>query len=93
MVVSFYSCSTSPAIYTAMMMTWNASKISWELSESPRFSSSAGSSSGTIALSLAIDLRAFFVSFTTGGLRVTGLSAFAIDPKKCLIEGGLGLVE
>ena len=49
------------------MMPWNASKILWELSESPSLSNSAGSSSGPIALPLAIDLRVFFVSFTTGG--------------------------
>ena len=33
----------------------------------PRLSSSAASSSGPIALPLAIDLRAFFVSLATGG--------------------------
>ena len=67
MVASFHSCGTSPVIYTATMMSWNASKISWELSESPSLSRSAGSSSGPIALPLAIDLRAFFVLLTTGG--------------------------
>ena len=67
MVASFHSCGTSPVIHTATMMSWNASKISWELSESPSLSSSAGSSSGPVALPLAIDLRAFFVSLTTGG--------------------------
>ena len=67
MVASFYSCSTSPVIHTATMMLWNASKISWELSESPSLSNSAGSPSGPIALPLAIDLKVFFVSFTTGG--------------------------
>ena len=49
------------------MMSWNASKISWELSESPSLSSSAGSSSGQKVLPLVIDLRAFFVSLTAGG--------------------------
>ena len=67
MVASFHSCGTSPVIHTATMISWNGSKISWELSESPSLSSSTGSSSGPIALPLAIDLRAFFVSLTTGG--------------------------
>ena len=67
MVASFHSCGTSPVIHTATMMSWNASKISWELLESPSLSSSAGSSSGSIALPLTIDLRAFFVSLTAGG--------------------------
>ena len=67
MVASFYSCGISPVIHTATMMLWNGSKISWELSESPSLSSSTGSPSGPIALPLAIDLRAFFVSLTTGG--------------------------
>ena len=48
-------------------MPWNASKISPELSESPILSSSAGSSSGPIALPLAMDLRTLCVSSTTGG--------------------------
>ena len=68
MVASFHSsCGTSPVIHTATMMPWNASKVSWELSESPNLSSSACSSSGPTALPLAIDLRAFLISFTTGG--------------------------
>ena len=67
MVASFHSCGTSLVIYTATMMPWNANKISWELSESPSLSSSAGGSSGPIALPLVIDLRAVFVLFTTGG--------------------------
>ena len=67
MVASFPSCGTSPVIHTATMMSWNSSKISWELSESPSLSSSAGTFSEPIALPLAIDLRAFFVSLTTGG--------------------------
>ena len=67
MVASFYSCGTSPVIHTATMMSWNASKISWELPESPSLSSSAGSSSGPIALPLTINLMAFFVSLTAGG--------------------------
>ena len=67
MVASFHSCGTSPVIYTATTMSWNASKISWELSESSSLSSSAGSSFGPIALPLAIDLRVFFVSLTAGG--------------------------
>ena len=66
MVASFHSCGTSPVIHTATVMPWNARRISWELSESPSLSSSAGSSSGLIALPSAIDLRPFFVSFTTG---------------------------
>ena len=67
MVASCHSCGTSPVILTATMMPWNASKISWELSESPSLSSYAGSSSGPIALPLAIHYKVFFVSLTTGG--------------------------
>ena len=62
MVASFHTYDTSLVIHTATMMPWSATKISWELSESPSLSSSAGSLSGPIAL-----LRAFFVSLTTSG--------------------------
>ena len=30
MVASFHSCGTSSVIHTAPMMSWNASKISWD---------------------------------------------------------------
>ena len=80
MVASFHPCSTSPVIHTATMMPWNASMILWELLESPSLSSSAGSSSGPIALPLAIDLRAFFVLFATGGSPSDRATGFADMP-------------
>ena len=67
MLAFSYSCGTSPVIHTVTMMPWNAGKIWWELAESSSLSSSAGSSFGPIALALAIHLRVFFVSFTSGG--------------------------
>ena len=80
MVASFHSCGTSLVIHTATIMPWNASKISCKLSESPNLSSSAESSSGPIALPLAIDLRAFFASFTTGGYPSDRASGFGDRP-------------
>ena len=48
----------------------------------PKFEQFRRSSSGPIALPLAIDLRAFFLSYSQpAGLHVTGLSAFAIGPR------------
>ena len=79
MVASFHSYGISPVIHKATMMPWNASKLSWELSENPTLSSSTGSSSDSlsspIALPLTIYHSACFVSFISGGCpsdRATG---------------------
>ena len=81
MVASSYSCGTPIVIHTTTMMLWNASRIPWEMSESPSSTSSADSSPCLITLPLDIYLSVSFVSSTTGGSRSDRATALAIGPQ------------